>query len=417
MSSPNSGAGTWPAVQYESLGWEPRTSIPMSRTAVRRHHGPYEAAIPPAIALLTVPLTAELAAVVDDATNEVARFDAELGREIAPFSAVLLRSESTASSRIENLTASARAIGEAELHPDGSSNASLIVANTRAMTAAVELADRIDATSILEMHDALLAPSRPEIAGAWRQEPVWIGGSRYGPHLADFVPPAYGRVPAAIDDLVLFIDRDDLPVLAQVAIAHAQFETIHPFPDGNGRTGRALLQAQLRNKRLTRNVTVPVSAGLLADATGYFDALDRYRQGDPLPIIDQFARASFVAIENGTQLVAELHDIRAGWDERITVRRGSTAWKLTDLLLRHPVVNAPLIASELAVRLPNVYPAVGALVDAGVVVETTNKKRGKVWRAPEVLQALDQFAARAGRRARPRWVFPSTMSAVPEGPA
>jgi hypothetical protein len=117
-----------------------------------------------------------LRALVDDATNEVARFDAELGSEIAPFRAALLRSESTSSSQIENLTASARAIAEAEPNPFGSNDASLIVANTRAMTAAVELADRIDADSILRMHEALLSASRPHAAGRWRQQQVWTGG-------------------------------------------------------------------------------------------------------------------------------------------------------------------------------------------------------------------------------------------------
>ena len=402
MSSSDAALSAWPAVEYETLPWEPNVSVPISRTAARRHRCPYEAAIVPAISTLEVPLPPELNALVDDATNEVARFDAELGSEIAPFRAVLLRSESTSSSQIENLTASARAIAEAELQPFGSNNASLIVANTRAMAAAVDLADRIDADSILQMHEALLSPSRPDTAGKWRDQAVWIGGTRYGPHEADFVPPRSERIPGAVDDLVAFIDRDDIPVLAHAAVAHAQFETIHPFPDGNGRTGRALLQAQLRNKRLTRNVTVPVSAGLLTNTDAYFGALDEYRRGDPLSIIDQLARAAFVAIENGGQLVAELHAIRTEWAEKIKVRRGTTAWRITDLLLRHPVINAPFVAKELGIEVPNVYRALGPLVDAGVVVEATSKKRDRVWRAPDVLRALDQFAARAGRRARPQ---------------
>ena len=116
------------------------------------------------------------------------------------------------------------------------------------------------------------------------------------PHDAMFVPPRHETVPAAIEDLIGFIDRDDLPVLAQAALAHAQFETIHPFPDGNGRTGRALIHAELRNKRLTRNVTVPVSAGLLVDTDAYFEALTAYRLGDTAPIVEQLAAAAFAAV-------------------------------------------------------------------------------------------------------------------------
>lgn len=400
--SPAAAVPDWPAIAYESCPGELDPSVPASRTAQRRHRGPYEAAVPAFTAGRALTLPPETLAHVDDAAAEVARFDGELGHEIAPFAAVLLRTESAASSKIENLTASARAIAEAELHPYVGGNASLIVANERAMTAAIELANRIDPAAILEMHRALLESSDPDIAGRWRSEQVWVGGSDLGPHGALYVAPHHARVPALIDDLVAFIDRDDMPILAHGAVAHAQFETIHPFPDGNGRTGRAIVHAQLRHKGLTRNVTVPVSAGLLTDTDAYFSALTEYRDGNPVPIVDQFARAAFAAVDNGRRLVDELHAIRAAWDDQIRVRRGATAWKVADLLLRHPVVNAALIASELDIKPQNSYRSLQPLVEAGIVLAFTDKKRNQLWRAPEVLDALDRFAARAGRRNRAR---------------
>jgi Fic family protein len=341
-----------------------------------------------------------LGAAVGDATAEVARFDAEFGREIAPFAAVLLRCESAASSRIENLTASAQAIGQAELDAASGRNAALIVANERAMTAAISLAETIDGETMLRMHAALLAESAPDIAGRWRDTQVWIGGGHLGPHEALFVPPHHERVPAAIDDLVAFIDRDDVPVLAHAAVAHAQFETIHPFPDGNGRTGRALVHAHLRNKGLTRAVTVPVSAGLLADTDAYFEALTRYREGELEPIVEQFTRATFAALTNGRQLIEELHRIDTSWREQIAARRGASAWRIAALLLRRPVVNAAVLGAELGIAPQNVYRSLQPLLDAGVLVEFTARKRNQLWRAPEVLDALDRFAARAGRRNR-----------------
>ena len=401
MSDPGvSALSSWPALGSEEHPWEADPSVPTSRSALRRHRGPYQAAVVPEIATLPVPLPPESVALVDDASAEVARFDAELGHEIAPFAAVLLRSESAASSKIENLTASARAIAEAELHPHDGRNASLIVANERAMTAAIALAERIDTDAILAMHAALLERTDPGIAGRWREEQVWIGGSDLGPHGALFVPPHHSRVPAAIADLVAFIDRDDVPVVAHAAVAHAQFETIHPFPDGNGRVGRALVHAYLRRKGLTRNVTVPVSAGLLTDTDAYFGALTRYREGDPAAIVDQFARAAFAAIANGRHLIADLHAVRRNWDERVRVRRGAMAWRIADLLLRYPVINAALVATEIGIATQNTYRSLQPLVDAGVLVEFTDKKRNQLWRAPEVLDALDRFAARAGRRHR-----------------
>jgi Fic family protein len=391
---------SWPAVQYETLDWEPAHVPQMSRTAQRRHRGPYSAALVPAIANQGVPLPPELAALVDDATAEVARFDAELGHELAPFSAVLLRSESAASSRIENLTASARAIAEAELHPLHTGNASLIVANTQAMRAAIALADQINRQAIIEMHDALLIQDGPEELGRFRDQQVWIGGSDFGPHGAMFVPPHHRLVTDAIDDLVAFVGRDDIPVLAHAAIAHAQFETIHPFLDGNGRTGRALLHAHLRNKRLTRNVTVPISAGLLVNTDAYFAALTDFRLGDIVPIATQVAHASFAAVGNGRQLVDELRVIRSGWEDRIKARRDSASWKIADLLVRHPVVNAQLIASELGMAEANTYRSLRPLVDAQILVQFADRKRNQMWRATEVLEALDRFATRAGRRTR-----------------
>ena len=387
----------WPELGYERLPWQPPVSGTMSRRMRERHQGPYEAALVPFIRDVAVELPTELLAQVDDAGAEIARFDADLGHEIAPFASVLLRSESAASSKIEHLTASARAIAQAELGV-GTRNASLIVANQRAMTAALALADRIDSSAILAMHAALLHDSQAESAGEWRHEQVWIGGSDYGPHGAAFVPPHERHLRTLIDDLIAFIARSDIPVLAHVAIAHAQFETIHPFSDGNGRTGRALVHAQLRHKGLTRHVTVPVSAGLLTDVDAYFAALTAYRAGDPIPIVERFAVASFAAIDNGRRLVDDLRAVRAEWTERIRARRGALVWKVADLLVRHPVVNANVVAVDLDIAPTNVYRVIEPLVTAGVLVEFTDKKRDRLWRAPDVLVAVDAFATRAGRR-------------------
>ena len=392
----------WPAVSFEEHPWVARDDLPAARSARRLARGPYRAAVPALIARRSLVLPSSIAASAEDAAGEVARFDEQMGREIAPFAAVLLRSESAASSKIEQLTASARAIAEAELGGNRSGNAPFIVANVRAMNAAVALADRIDAGAILAMHSALLRDQWPEVAGRWRSEQVWIGGSDISPHGAVFVPPHHDRVRSAIADLMAFIARDDIPVLAQAALAHAQFETIHPFPDGNGRTGRALLHAQLRNKGLTRNVTVPISAGLLADTGAYFDDLTAYRVGDHLAIVERLIAASFAAVDNGGRLVRDLRTIREQWNDLVVARRHATTWRLADLLLRQPVVNRRVIADELSIAPENVYRVLQPLVDADVLVEVTDKKRNQMWRCQEVLDALDAFATRAGRRRRAR---------------
>lgn len=391
----------WPAIGWEERPWTPRISPELVSSAVRRRHsGPYRAAVVPRIAELSPTLPGDVLAAADEASAEIARFDAELGAEVAPFGSVLLRSESTSSSMIENLTSGAKSIVLAELGSTEKRNATEIAGNVAAMLAALELADRLNGTAIIAMHAALLGEVEPGMTGQWRTEQVWIGGTSFGPHAASFVPPYHEQVPALMDDLVRFTQRVDLPLLVQAGISHAQFETIHPFPDGNGRTGRALIHAMLRGHGLTRNVTVPVSAGLLTDTTGYFETLTAYRNGDPSRIITTLADASFSAITNGRQLVIELRAIRAGWDDKIKARRGATAWRLADLLVRQPVVDAPTIAVELDLAPQNAQRAIAPLVDAGVLTEFTGFKRNRMWQATEILTALDDFAARAGRRSR-----------------
>ncbi|ATA29323.1 Fic family protein [Mycobacterium lepraemurium] len=397
-----SSAGSGTAIECETLNWAAPTAAGYQRSdlrAARRQSGEYQAAIPAAIADLAVSLPSRVQADAGEASQEIARFDTQLGDEIAPFASVLLRTESAASSKIDNLTASARAIVEAEtLGTSTRRNASMIVANTRAMQAAIDLADQISDEAILAMHRALMHASEPSMAGKWRTEQVWIGGGNFGRRGAEFIAPHHGRVPGAIDDLARFAKRTNIAALPQIAIAHAQFETIHPLPDGNGRTGRALVQSMLRNKRLTRQVTVPVSAGLLTDTGSYFDALTAYRQGDPAPIVERLSEASMLAVANGRRLVTDLKTIRLQWKSKITARHNSAVHRLADLLIRRPVINAQLASEELHVAINNVYRYLDPLVESGIIVEFTNRTRNRAWRAPDVLSALDAFAERAGRR-------------------
>jgi Fic family protein len=393
-------SSSWPAIGAEELAWQSKISPELVSPRIRRRHsGPYRAALVPEIAgHAPQQLPPEVATLAEEASVEIARFDAELGAEVAPFASVLLRSESASSSKIENLTSGAKSIALAELGSRDRRNATEIVGNVAAMVAALDLADRLDEDAILAMHKALLVDVEPELAGRWRAEQVWIGGDSFGPHGAAFVPPHHEHVPALMADLVNFTQRPDLPLLSQAAIAHAQFETIHPFPDGNGRTGRALIHAMLRGHGLTRNVTVPVSAGLLTDTNGYFDALTAYRNGEPTAIVEQLANASFAATANGRQLVLDLRGIKQRWDDRITARRGASAWRLADVALRQPVVDTPSVARELGVTRQNALRAIAPLTEAGILEEFTGFARNRMWQAREVLDALDDFAERAGRR-------------------
>ena len=360
--------------------------------------GPYRAAVPSPIKHLPVSLDADVVAAADDASRELTRFDTEAGLITAPFASILLRSESASSSEVENLTSSAKQVALAELGASRSDNATLVVANVRAMGAALRLADHLDESSILAMHEALLRDNTPEQVGRWRDQQVWIGGGSISPHTAAFVPPHHDRVPELMSDLVAFARRTDIPVLIQAAIAHAQFETIHPFPDGNGRTGRALLHGMLRHGGLTRNVTVPVSAGILQDTDRYFAALSAYREGDLAPIVTTVVDASFSAVGNGRALVADIQSASQRWDVAVTARSHATVHGLKQYLLRQPVVNVRTVAEQLAVSPVAAQNAIDQLVDAGILTKISSGQRNRVWAAPDILTALDAFGARARRQ-------------------
>ena len=389
----------WPPVRFERRPWEYDPDVPAPRRVRAVHRGDYRAAVPANIAgLAVVPVGADTSALATEAATEIARFDAEFGASAMAFAPLLLRSESASSSQIEHLTSSARAIALADLGRTGRNNASLIVSNVRAMQAALNLAERLDGDAILAMHRVLMESHWADIAGRWREQQVWIGGSRFGPHEADFIPPHHDRVPTGMADLSAFMARTDIPVLPHAAIAHAQFETIHPFPDGNGRVGRALVHALLKAGGLARTVTVPVSAGLLGDTDTYFAALTAYRAGDPEPIVKVMAEATFPAIGNGRRLAADLGRARARWADVISARRGAAAHRLADLLMQHPVVDMPLVSRELSLATSNAQHAIDRLVGDGVLQLIGRGARDRVWEAPEVISALDRFAKRAKRR-------------------
>ena len=390
-------ATSWPAVGYEARPWERSSGRVASRRQFRAAAGDYRAAVLPLIVDQQVSLDSDVLALADDASKELTRFDAEAGMIVAPFAAILLRTESASSSEVEHVTASAKQVALAEIGSARSGNAALVVANVRAMNAAIGLADRLDEEAIIAMHEALLGASAPQFVGGWRDQQVWIGGGSISPHNAAFVPPHHEHVAALMSDLIAFAHRTDIPALAHAAIAHAQFETIHPFPDGNGRTGRALLQGMLRAAGVTQNVAVPVSAGLLGDTDGYFGALTTYREGHPDRVVATVAEAAFSAINNGRALVQEIQATSARWNEAVTARSDSSVHRLREYLLRQPVVNTTTVAEALAVSEVTAQTSIDKLVEAGVLTKIAGGARYRIWQATEVLAALDAFAARARR--------------------
>jgi Fic family protein len=380
---------TWPAGGHETLQWPGREASSRPPGA----SGLYEAFVPPRIATVNFLPASWTAALAEEAAREAVRFDERYGGPGRPMASLLLRCEAMASSRIEHFTADARSLGVAEIGPADGSDASRVAGNVRAIEAALAT-DSPGPDTALAAHGALL--NTPG-AGIRREEQVWIGSSTVSPIGAVFVPPHHSRVPTLLADLASYTHRADVPSFVQAAIAHAQFETIHPFTDGNGRTGRALLQVFL-SSRGRAAATVPVSAGLLPNVRGYIDALTAYRAGDPEQIIITICEAVFRAIDNSARLAADVTAITEGWATSVTARRDSAVWPVLDLLARRPVINSALLESDLGLDYMRQHRAMAALEDAGVVIGAGKHRRSRYWFAPDMLAALDSFMERAFRR-------------------
>jgi Fic family protein len=398
-----------PAATYEAQTWTPAESGYYSRAEVRRQRGTYHSIVPARLADWHPKLSTAVAADVEDGARALVDFDRHalgiLGAEspaLGPMSAILLRTESSSSSQIENLTTSARQLALAEIGQSDKANAQTVVGNVRAMEAALRLSDHIETAAILTMHGELMRhqPGFEQHAGRFREEAVWIGRDNAGPIGADFVAPRHERVLESVQDIVEFADRDDLPVLIQVAVAHAQFETIHPFVDGNGRTGRALAQAMLRSKGLVEHITVPISAGLLTDIETYFAALNAFRAGDAGPIVHRFADASRFAAASGRVLVDDLATQLAEAREKLAgVRVHAAAWKVLPRLIGQPVINANFLTSELEMNDVTAQRTLELLTNRQILVERTGLRRNRIWQHSGILDVLDNYAAMIRRTA------------------
>lgn len=387
---------------YEDHYWVAETDGMTSRARLAEASGPYRSTVPPRIADWSPDVPAGLSADAEEAAATLSRFDSyarsvlgDGSPTLGPMGSILLRTESTSSSQIENLTVGARQLALAEIDQSTSGNARTVVANVRAMEAALTLADRLDANAVLEMHDALLSGQHgwEEHAGRWREELVWVGTSAVSPRGASHVAPQAALVPGAMDDLMAFVRRDDLPVIVQTAVAHAHLENIHPFADGNGRTGRALVHSMLRSKGLVETTTAPVSAGLLKETERYFGALTAYRDGDAEPIVEQFSAAGRFAATAGAKLIDDLAEqLERSREAMGGLRRQATAWKVLPCLLSHPVISAGFLTAHLGLGPQSAQNALSQLTDAGVLEERTGLRRNRVWQHAGIIAVLDHFA-------------------------
>jgi Fic family protein len=386
------------------------TSHFAGQTKADRRSCDYEAYVPDPLVGRSFGLDGDVAADVAEAETAIARLNVEASALIdtEALARILLRAEAVASSRIEGLDIGARRLLRAEAVrglDDATSDvtANEVLGNIDAMVYAIErvgAGDEITVELLLEIHRRLLSGTRLEsYAGMFREEQNWIGGSSYNPCSAAYVPPPPELVADLMADLCSFCNTDDLPGVVQAAIAHAQFETIHPFVDGNGRTGRALIQLVLRRRGLATRVLPPVSLILATWAKDYVNALMGTRYRGPATSRDahegtnrwvaQFATACARAVADAAAFERRAQEIEAAWRVRVgSVRKNSAADLLLRGLLGAPVVTVPSAATVIGRSFPAANNAVAQLVKAGVLQQVNVGRRNRAYEAPEIIAAF-----------------------------
>ncbi len=384
----------------EKRTWEPDPSVPGGRR--NRRGGPYQVFIPDPIAERRFPLRDDGVNSITAATKALAQLNGTSPRlaSLDALASNLLRSESAASSRIEGLAVShkrlARAAYKGADKPGGDNRAGEVLGNVEAMKRAIELGANsapFTVTGITDIHRTLLRFTQDRhIAGVVRTEQNWIGGNDYNPLGATYVPPPPEQVPALLDDLCEFIERDDLAPVAQAAIAHAQFENIHPFADGNGRVGRALIYTVLRRRNETSNYVPPISLVLATQPKNYIGGLGGYSKGDVSGWCETFAAATERAAQEAEQIGVLIEERQDTWLDRLgSPRKDAAVRQLISSLPAQPVIDVAAGQELTGKSHVAVQNALQQLEDTGVLQRLSERKWGRVWECGELLSLVEEF--------------------------
>jgi len=278
-----------------------------------------------------------------------------------PLATLLLRSEGVASSFIEGLRSPLADVAAAEVGGTLSDAASYVADNLGAVVGALGSPRRQLTDSDLHLwHRRLM-----ESGGAYRTDQSWVGGT--SPRDAAYVPPPPELVGELMEDLVASANDDALDPVTQAAVLHAQFESIHPYGDGNGRIGRILIGWVLCH-RLDLTVPPPVSVLIARDPGGYLAGMTLFRMGQLDPWVEWMAAALERSSEAAGELLARSEALLAEWRVRLVrVREDAAAHRVIDLLAEQPVLSAATVADRLGLSLRSGQSALATLARHGIV--------------------------------------------------
>lgn len=392
----------WPAHTSETRAWRQKHR---GGTRDDRMLSAIEVALPPLIAELDFSATPATSTLSERAVAEIAYTEGSAGPQLAALGRFLTQTESVSSSKIERVEAGSDDFACALVGIKSNPSAVSMVAATQALARMVDRAGetgRIELSDLRAAHETLMRddPLDRDYAGRVRDMQNWIGGSDHSPRGAVHIPPPPEMLDRYLADLEVYINRDDVPPLVQAAAAHAQFESIHPFTDGNGRIGRALINAILRRRKVTRATVVPVATAMVADREGYFALVNGYRRGELGAFVRSLSSGAIIAAEESQESARRLRGLPEEWTRMSSPRSGSTAERLLAALLDEPVISAESARRISRASAGSTSEALSRLEADGVLREITGRTKNKVWAAMDVTAELDDLQLRIAQRVR-----------------
>ncbi|MGB3473689.1 MAG: Fic family protein [Mycobacterium sp.] len=399
--------------ELRELYWEPTHGRGL--VSRDRRGGRYAAYVPDRLCNRPTLIPAELSIFAASVERKILRLaDGPNARSLEGISRFLLRSEAIASSMIEGIAPSPQQVAIAELAQEErirgfSAQAGLVANNITVLRrAARELvhAPAMTVEDIVALHASLLPDEKHH---GLREVQNWIGGSNWNPLESAFVPPPVDAVVDLMDDFVTYLNGSSHGPLIQAGLVHAQFETIHPFTDGNGRVGRALIHTVLARRGLAPRAILPVSLVLATLRDRYVAGLEAFRYiGDPLSDLavdgvsmwlQTFVEAAEIAVEQAERLAAEIELMRSEWNHRLAgwragqgkrpePRADSATARLLGMLSEVPMLTARTVQRLLGISFPRARDALDELAEAGVLSRKSVDRGTTGYLANEVLDLV-----------------------------
>jgi len=323
-----------------------------------------------------VPELAEVTVRATERAAAAAERSGELAVGLETAARLLLRAEGLASSSIEGVEATAEEVAVAELDPHTGGAAAWVADNLAVVEDALAHEGPLSDELLLNWHRRLMRHAQLDsrLVGAWRDRQGWIGGGT--PLTAAFVPPPASEIQRLMDDLITFANREDLDPITLAAITHAQFETIHPFADGNGRIGRVLI-GRIIKQRLAITIPPPVSAQFARDIGGYLSGLTLWRDDHVDLWVSWFAGCVEQASRSAADTLQAVVDLGRVWLGRVAdLRSDAAARRLVAHLVNHPVLDTATAAGLLGVSDEAARGAVSALEQRSILARTEQPSAG-----------------------------------------